>query len=78
MNNVNKECIELLAENFEIQTLSLHTKQESSDGTNKFLFRLKDGNLIETVLMRFKYGLSVCVTTQVGCTSAAAFVRVDY
>jgi 23S rRNA (adenine2503-C2)-methyltransferase len=73
MNNVNKDCIELLKENFEIQSLSLHTRQESSDGTNKFLFRLKDGNLIETVLMRFKYGLSVCVTTQVGCNIGCSF-----
>ena len=73
MNNVNKECIQLLAENFEIQTLTLHMRQESSDGTNKFLFRLKDGNLIETVLMRFKYGLSVCVTTQVGCNIGCSF-----
>ncbi|TCP23410.1 23S rRNA m(2)A-2503 methyltransferase [Scopulibacillus darangshiensis] len=73
MNNVNKECIQLLEEHFVIQTLEQHIKQESSDGTIKFLFKLQDGNLIETVLMRQKYGLSVCVTTQVGCNIGCSF-----
>lgn len=48
-------------------------KQESKDGTIKFLFELPDGNHIETVLMRFNYGLSVCVTTQVGCNIGCSF-----
>src|SRR5699024_4226029 len=48
-------------------------RQESEDGTIKYLFRLSDGNLIETVLMRFNYGLSVCVTTQVGCNIGCSF-----
>lgn len=73
MKNVSKEIIQLLEDHFAIQTLELHTKQESADGTIKFLFKLKDGNLIETVLMRFKYGLSVCVTTQVGCNIGCSF-----
>jgi 23S rRNA (adenine2503-C2)-methyltransferase len=73
MNNVNKEVIALLEDHFYIQSLDLHTKQESADGTIKFLFNLKDNNLIETVLMRHKYGLSVCVTTQVGCNIGCSF-----
>ncbi|WP_368502962.1 23S rRNA (adenine(2503)-C(2))-methyltransferase RlmN [Alkalihalophilus sp. As8PL] len=73
MNNLKKDCLELLEENFSIQTLSEHVKQESADGTIKFLFKLHDGNLIETVLMRHKYGLSVCVTTQVGCNIGCSF-----
>ncbi|WHY67675.1 23S rRNA (adenine(2503)-C(2))-methyltransferase RlmN [Neobacillus sp. SuZ13] len=73
MTEVNEECVHLLADNFEIQTLQEHIKQESADGTIKFLFKLKDGNLIETVLMRQKYGLSVCVTTQVGCNIGCSF-----
>ncbi|MDQ0205732.1 dual-specificity RNA methyltransferase RlmN [Alkalicoccobacillus murimartini] len=73
MNNVNKECIQVLEDNFSIQTLTEHVRQESKDGTIKFLFRLQDGNLIETVLMRHKYGLSVCVTTQVGCNIGCSF-----
>lgn len=73
MIDVNKECIQLLADHFVIQSLNEHVKQESADGTIKFLFMLKDGNLIETVLMRHKYGLSVCVTTQVGCNIGCSF-----
>lgn len=73
MTDVNNDCIQLLAENFSIQTLTEHVKQESADGTVKFLFKLKDGNLIETVLMKHKYGLSVCVTTQVGCNIGCSF-----
>src|SRR5699024_6941612 len=73
MTNVNTDCLELLEEHFVLHTLGEEIKQESSDGTIKFLFRLQDGNLIETVLMRFNYGLSVCVTTQVGCNIGCSF-----
>ncbi|MFD2616443.1 23S rRNA (adenine(2503)-C(2))-methyltransferase RlmN [Terrilactibacillus laevilacticus] len=73
MNNVNKACIQLLEDHFVLHTLKQQIKQESADGTIKFLFQLQDGNLIETVLMRQKYGLSVCVTTQVGCNIGCTF-----
>lgn len=73
MKDVNKECIQLLEDHFVIQTLTEHVKQESADGTIKFLFKLQDGNLIETVMMRHKYGISVCVTTQVGCNIGCSF-----
>jgi 23S rRNA (adenine2503-C2)-methyltransferase len=73
MLDVNEDCIQLLADHFDIQTLQEHLKQESADGTIKFLFKLKDDNLIETVLMRHKFGLSVCVTTQVGCNMGCSF-----
>lgn len=73
MKNVNKDCLELLEDHFTISTLEQEIKQESKDGTIKFLFKLADGNLIETVLMRFNYGLSVCVTTQVGCNIGCTF-----
>ncbi|MWC29403.1 23S rRNA (adenine(2503)-C(2))-methyltransferase RlmN [Paenibacillus sp. MMS18-CY102] len=73
MADVNPDCIALLAEHFAITVLEEHTKQESTDGTIKFLLRLADGNLIETVLMRHKFGLSVCVTTQVGCNIGCSF-----
>ncbi|MBB6444114.1 23S rRNA (adenine(2503)-C(2))-methyltransferase RlmN [Bacillus benzoevorans] len=73
MIDVNQECLKLLADNFVIQTLNQHVKQESEDGTIKFLFKLQDGNLIETVMMRHKYGISVCVTTQVGCNIGCSF-----
>ncbi|WP_335872873.1 23S rRNA (adenine(2503)-C(2))-methyltransferase RlmN [Bacillus sp. 2205SS5-2] len=73
MKNLNANCVQLLDDYFHIQTLVQEVKQESKDGTIKFLFKLQDGNLIETVLMRFKYGLSVCVTTQVGCNIGCTF-----
>ena len=73
MTDVNQECIQLLTDHFTIQTLTEHIKQEAADGTIKFLFRLQDGNLIETVMMRHKYGISVCVTTQVGCNIGCSF-----
>ena len=73
MIDVNQECLQLLAGHFVFQSLDEHYKQESEDGTIKFLFKLKDGNLIETVLMRHKFGLSACVTTQVGCNIGCSF-----
>lgn len=73
MTDVKQDCLQVLDEHFAIQTLTEHLKQESADGTIKFLFKLMDGNLIETVLMRHKYGLSVCVTTQVGCNIGCSF-----
>ncbi|SDC32625.1 23S rRNA m(2)A-2503 methyltransferase [Pelagirhabdus alkalitolerans] len=73
MTNLNKETRERLKEHFTIGSLTEEIKQESEDGTIKFLFKLSDGNLIETVLMRFSYGLSVCVTTQVGCNIGCTF-----
>lgn len=54
-------------------TLTTVVKQESKDGTIKFLFELQDGYTIETVLMRHEYGNSVCVTTQVGCRIGCTF-----
>ncbi|MGS0651317.1 23S rRNA (adenine(2503)-C(2))-methyltransferase RlmN, partial [Staphylococcus arlettae] len=67
MTNLSKELRNLLSEHFAITTLTTVVKQESKDGTIKFLFELQDGYTIETVLMRHEYGNSVCVTTQVGC-----------
>lgn len=73
MTGVNEELRQLLEERFVLQSLEEQVKQESADGTLKFLFRLQDGNLIETVLMRPKFGWSVCVTTQVGCNIGCSF-----
>lgn len=73
MNNVNKKCRQLLEDEFILSSMDVELKQESEDGTIKFLFKLTDGNLIETVLMRHHYGYSVCVTTQVGCNIGCTF-----
>ena len=73
MADVNPDCVRELEEHYAIRTMEEHLKQQSVDGTVKFLFRLKDGNLIETVMMRHKFGISVCVTTQVGCNIGCSF-----
>jgi len=73
ITNMKKDFILKLKEDFSIDTLECVTNQKSSDGTQKFLFRLSDGNLIETVLMYHDYGYSVCVTTQVGCNMGCQF-----
>ncbi|MDO3409949.1 23S rRNA (adenine(2503)-C(2))-methyltransferase RlmN [Saccharibacillus sp. CPCC 101409] len=73
MTAVNAACLDLLREHFSLNTMTEFVKQEASDGTVKFLLQLHDGSLIETVLMRKKYGLSVCVTTQVGCNIGCSF-----
>ena len=73
ITTINKEVKGLLKEEFTFSGLQLDTKLESSDGTVKFLFKLEDGNLIETVLMIHEYGNSVCVTSQVGCNMGCAF-----
>ncbi len=73
MTNISKKMRTYLAEFYYIGSLEVHTHQVSSDGTEKFLFKLDDGNLIETVLMRHNYGNSVCVTTQLGCNIGCSF-----
>lgn len=73
MTNLPKDLIARLEENFVFNPLQQRIVQESKDGTIKYLFELPDGMLIETVLMRQHYGLSVCVTTQVGCNIGCSF-----
>ncbi|MEI4352496.1 23S rRNA (adenine(2503)-C(2))-methyltransferase RlmN [Streptococcus suis] len=73
MTNLPKSLIEKLEENFVVNPLKQRIVQESKDGTIKYLFELPDGMLIETVLMHQHYGLSVCVTTQVGCNIGCTF-----
>lgn len=73
MSDVKKDFLEQLEEIFTINPLKLRTKQVSSDGTTKYLFELHDGFLVETVLMHFDYGKSVCVSSQVGCNMGCTF-----
>jgi len=73
MTNLPKGLREKLEAEFALTTLSTIVKQESKDGTIKFLFQLQDGYSIETVLMRHEYGNSICVTTQVGCRIGCTF-----
>ena len=73
ITNINKDVKKMLSDDFTFSTLEIEKSQEASDGTTKFLYRLNDGNLIETVLMHQSYGYSVCVTSQVGCNMGCHF-----
>lgn len=73
MTNLSKDLIAKLNDQFVVNPLKQRIVQESADGTVKYLFELPDGMLIETVLMCQHYGLSVCVTTQVGCNIGCTF-----
>lgn len=73
MSNLSKQIIELLNEHFVLDPLNEVVVQEGQDGTVKYLFELPDHHMIETVLMRQAYGLSVCVTTQIGCNIGCTF-----
>jgi 23S rRNA (adenine2503-C2)-methyltransferase len=73
MTNIGKELKAYMSENFSLLDLTLKTKQQSQDGTQKFLFELSDGFSIESVLMLQDYGVSLCVTSQVGCNMGCSF-----
>ena len=74
MTNLPQSLRAVLAEKYPIYTPQVLRKQESQkDGTVKYLWRLEDGNCVETVLMRYHYGNSVCISTEVGCKMGCAF-----
>lgn len=73
MTDLSLELRQKLEERFDICNLKILKKQTSKDGTKKYLFELPDGNTIETVLMEYKYGKSLCVSSQVGCKMGCKF-----
>ena len=74
MTNLPKELRGLLAREYPIYAPTVMRKQESKkDGTIKYLWQLSDGNCVETVLMRYRYGNTVCISTEVGCAMGCAF-----
>lgn len=74
MTNLSKALREKLEQSYEIRKVSMLERQASAlDGTNKFLFELYDGNVVESVLMRYKHGNSVCISSQVGCRMGCRF-----
>ncbi len=73
MSDLKTDIIKLLDANFYFNTLEIKEVQKSNDSTIKFLFKLEDDSLIETVLMEHKFGKSVCVTTQIGCNIGCNF-----
>ena len=74
MTNISKKLIETLNEKAYLTSLKKEEVQISKlDGTRKYLFLLEDGNVIESVLMRYKHGNSVCISSQVGCRMGCRF-----
>ena len=73
MTNLSKDLRDKLSQEFTMAHFKILKKQESVDGTKKYLFDLLDGNAIETVLMEYHHGKSICVSTQVGCKMGCKF-----
>ena len=73
MTNLSKDLRKKLEETCTIHSAKIVQRQTSSDGTNKFLMELSDGNFVESVLMKYKHGNSVCISTQVGCRMGCRF-----
>ena len=74
MTNLPRDLRALLAEKYPIHPPEVVRRQESAkDGTIKYLWQLSDGNCVETVLMRYNYGNTVCISTEVGCPMGCAF-----
>ena len=73
MTNLSLELREKLKQIYEIKEFKILKKQVASDGTRKYLFDVLDGNAIETVLMEYHHGYSICVSSQIGCKMGCKF-----
>lgn len=74
INNISKKDKEIIVEKYRLNKIKLIKKYEDAiDGTKKYLFRLSDNNIIETVLMKYKYGYSICISSQAGCRMGCDF-----
>lgn len=73
MSNLSKPLRERLSNSYSAVPVKILKSLKSVDGTEKFLYLLQDGNLIEGVLMKYKYGYTLCVSTQVGCRMNCSF-----
>lgn len=74
MTNLSKDFRQMCKDRFFFTSLEMLKMQESAiDGTRKYLFRLYDGNIVESVWMKYKHGNSVCISSQVGCRMGCRF-----
>lgn len=73
MSNIPKQLVQKLQALYDDDLIKIIKVQTSSDGTQKFLYQLLDGNIIEGVLMSYKFGYTLCVSTQVGCRMGCKF-----
>ena len=74
ITNIKKELIETLKTKFSLERLKIVNVEKDID-VNKYLFELEDGNKIESVLMFHDYGISICVSSQVGCNMGCKFCQ---
>lgn len=75
MTNLSKPFREKLSSIYEIPKVVIETKIISSDGTIKYLFKMPFGGYIESVIMKYKHGNTICISTQVGCKMGCAFCK---
>lgn len=73
MTNISNKNREVLKQHFYFPDIQIEKKLVANDETTKFLFKLNDGNKIESVIMKFDYGYSLCVTSQIGCNMGCKF-----
>jgi len=74
MTNISKNFRKVLKDNYEISLLEpIEIRESQIDSTRKYLFAFEDGNIVESVLMRYKHGNSICVSSQVGCRMGCRF-----
>ena len=73
MTDISKDLIQKLKEKFIIKQVTTLDFQKSKDGTIKYLFQLNDGHAIESVLMKYKYGYTACISNQIGCKMGCNF-----
>ncbi|MBQ1435167.1 MAG: 23S rRNA (adenine(2503)-C(2))-methyltransferase RlmN, partial [Clostridia bacterium] len=73
ITNIPKELRARLSEETYIAPVTVENKLVSRDGTTKYLFRLRDGELIESVILRYKHGNTICVSSQAGCAMGCRF-----
>ena len=73
MTNISKSMRMSLSEKYFIPAISIEKKSVSKDGTIKYLYKMFDGNSVESVLMKYKHGYSMCISTQVGCKMGCSF-----
>lgn len=73
MTNLSKTLRQRLKEEYTLTSLEIKRLQCAHDGTKKLLYSLSDGELIESVLMSYEHGLSICISSQVGCRMGCSF-----
>lgn len=73
MKNIPKDLLDYLRNNFILENMTIEKVVKSKDNTQKFLLKLKDNHVIETVLMKYRHGYSICISTQIGCKMGCQF-----